>query len=85
MAMSLSSINQCIIGSLFKTQLISFLGSIFLDLSLYGLFAENGNGFHPILNAQQNFLIMLVLGSTIFIIKFYLVLKIILRMSAIRK
>ena len=72
-------------SKLLKTQLISFPGSILLGLALYGLFAANGNAFHPILNSQQNLLIMLALGSAILVWEFYLVLKIIFRMSAIRK
>jgi len=72
-------------SKLLKTQLYSFPGSILLGLALYGLFAANGNAFHPILNSQQNLLIILATAVAILALEFYFVLKITLRMSAIRK
>lgn len=56
------------------TQIIGAPGIIFLGLGLYGMFAANGNAFHPLLNDKSIVNGLLIVGVAIELWQLYVII-----------
>lgn len=54
-----------------KTQVFGIPAALLLGLGLYGLFAANGDAFHPLLNNQNVVYGMLVAGAILEVLQIY--------------
>ena len=54
-----------------KTQVFGIPAALLLGLGLYGLFAANGNAFHPLLDNQTVVYGMLVTGAILEVLQMY--------------
>ena len=54
-----------------KTQIFGIPAALLLGLGLYGLFAANGNAFHPLLDNQTVVYGMLVTGAVLDVLQMY--------------
>ncbi|BFM18247.1 hypothetical protein R50073_44300 [Maricurvus nonylphenolicus] len=70
---------------LIKTQIIGAPGMILVALGLYGVFAANGNAFHPFLNSIDNCYTILAIGGAIALWETIKVTTLIKRQSELNK
>ena len=54
-----------------KTQLFGIPAALLLGLGLYGLFAANGNAFHPLLDNRNIVYAMLIAGVILEVLQMY--------------
>lgn len=57
-----------------KIQFLGLPGAILIGLALYGIFAANGNAFHPALNDKTTVYALLAIGIVIELWQFFMLI-----------
>ena len=68
-----------------KMQIIGAPGAILLGLGLYGMFGADGNAFHPLLNDKSIVNSLLIIGVSIELWQFYVLIPLIKKQSKLAR